>query len=349
LEICKVSKNKKYLLTVVLALLVIIISGIRWKTGTDWNPYFNLFNNNQTFTDFFSVLYEPGFLLVNGIVKHLSSDYTLLLFTIATIVIAVKYYAISVLSPFPLVSILINISFYAGDLFTVRQGIAIAFVAYSCVFITRKQFVYFVFTSFIAMSFHVTAIVFLPAYYIFHLEFNNRKIIMWLILSFIFSLVINVGELFIYLSTVIFPFAGDKIARLMVMDINVASDIPLWLRQTLGFSKRMFIVSALLLLSKKIRDNNFKGFLNLFVVSVFLYIFLNDLHPTFKRLGMYYSFFEVLLLPYFIVIFKGNSKIPILLLLILYCYAKYIYGFESNWDLFFPYEHIFDDSYKFVY
>jgi len=331
------------------AFVVILISGLRWKTGTDWNPYFNLFNDNQSWGDFFSVAYEHGYLFLNALVKQFTDDYTVLLFTIVIIVVGLKYSAISILSPYPLIAILINVSFYAGDMFNVRQGIAIAIVVFSAVFIVRKQFKSFLICVFIASSFHITAISFIFAYKLFYMKMDNSKIIAYLLLSFLSSLILNVGDLLLIVSDYIFPFISDKIGRYVVMDIHVASDIPLWLRQVLGFTKRFFIVLILLYLSTKIRDEKFKGFFNLFIVSVFLYIFLNDVHPVFKRLAMYYSFFEVILLSYIIIPFKGSSKFLILLLIIVYSYSKYIYGFQSNWNLFFPYENIFNNSFKYVY
>ncbi|UNH41715.1 EpsG family protein [Moellerella wisconsensis] len=348
---CSINNEYKWKrnLTIISAIIIIFISGIRWKTGTDWEPYFKIFNNNLTFFELLSLPYETGFLLLNSLVKLFTNNYTLFLFTSVIIIVSTKYYTILKLSPYPLVALLANMSFYAADLFHVRQGFAISIVALSSLFIVKKKPLYFTLLVLLASSFHITALSFIPAYYIYNLKFKVSKVFTYLFIAFFVSLFIDISTLLLNIANYLFPFISEKIIRYTEMDFDVASDIPLWVRQTLGFTKRMFFIFIFISLSSKIKNDQFKGFLNIFIVSVFIFIILNEAHPTFKRIAMYYSFFEIILISYILVPFKLKSRIIIILLIILYCYSKYIYGFESNWPLFFPYESIFDTTFKYVY
>ncbi|WP_420485174.1 EpsG family protein [Escherichia coli] len=64
----------KKIIATFIGILTIIFAGIRWRTGTDWEPYLNIFSYSDNFEIFMSQGYETLFLLVNFISKYIYVD-----------------------------------------------------------------------------------------------------------------------------------------------------------------------------------------------------------------------------------------------------------------------------------
>jgi hypothetical protein len=336
------------------SLACIILSGIRWRTGTDWLPYEWFFISNRSLSDFFSVPFEPVFVLLNFVVKYLTDTYTFLLFAIATIVICIKLNFFIKYAYYPFFTFFCNASICALDLFTVRQGIAISITFLATVFIIKKRPFWFCLTVVVAMGFHVTAIVFFLAYRVFHSSQSIKKIILSIIVLYVISHSINLMDVIKSVTSIFSPALFDKAVAYQELDLEAASNIPLWLRELLSFIKKLFF---LVLFSWLVTHQNIpssyryllRGFYNLFALSVFLSVLLGGLHPVFERFGMYFSIYEVLLIPLVPLAFTERSRIIVFFGIFIYLLARFYYGFASHPDLFFPYETIFDVQYKEVY
>ncbi|CAJ1800245.1 hypothetical protein OPFLODJI_01360 [Aeromonas hydrophila] len=336
------------------SLVLIFFSGIRWKTGTDWLPYEWFFTSNNSFSDFFSVPFEPLFVLLNFVIKYLANTYTLLLFAIAIITISIKVNFFLKYAYYPFFTFLCNASICALDLFTVRQGIAISVTLLATVFIIKKKPIWFCLTVVVAMGFHVTAIVFFLAYKIFHSTLSVKKIILSIMVLYVISHTINLMDVIKNIASIFSPTLFDKAVAYQELDLEAASNIPLWIRELLSFIKKFFF---LILFSRLVTHKNvpcfyrciLRGFYNLFALSIFLSVLLGSLHPVFERFGMYFSLYEVLIIPLVPLMFTERSRIIVILGIFIYLFARFYYGFASHLDLFFPYETIFDVQYKEVY
>ena len=62
-------------------LFFLILGGIRWNTGTDWDPYYLYFETNDNWRNFeFSGFeFENGYVLLNYLVKCISDSYSFFL------------------------------------------------------------------------------------------------------------------------------------------------------------------------------------------------------------------------------------------------------------------------------
>ncbi len=343
-------QKRNVILLCCLGLVSVVLSGLRWNTGTDWIPYYTLFTNNSSIADFLAIPYEIGYLTLNYIIKLVANSYTVFLFVVASFVILLKYETIYKFSPYPFTVILANASFCALDLFTVRQGIAIALTLFSIRYVLKNEIYKFSFCLLLAASFHVTAIVFLAAYKIFHIKISNLRIFIGLLICLLLSLTVNINPIIINISGAISPnllFMAETYAEL---DKGVASDIPLWIRKIFQFSKGITILIIFSwVLNRRISDTFIKGCFNLYATYVLILLLFSDIHPVFLRFGMYFSIFEIFIFPFLINSFKGKQKLIIWFIVLIYFISKFVYGFSSNWNLFFPYESIFNSSFKEVY
>ena len=96
LDFSKLDICYKQCVMLFLSFIFLILASIRWKTGTDWVMYYDLYNNNNSLYDFLSVsdnvqAQEVGFCLLNWAVKSIFDDYNMLLFIIALIILVIKY------------------------------------------------------------------------------------------------------------------------------------------------------------------------------------------------------------------------------------------------------------------
>jgi hypothetical protein len=347
----KNNKRLQFYFFIFFGFITILLASIRWKTGTDWDSYVRIYSANNTFSGYMDAYYEKGFLFINYLSKLIYDNYSFQLMFVVLFVVLFKYKAIYKLSPLPLISLLASFSFYAGDLFTVRQGIAIAITLYSTIYIYSYNKITFFLLVALASSFHITALFFLPAYYLYHLNISNKQLIYLVFISFLFSILIDFKEVLLSITQYLFPFIGNKIEiYLRMTEYSNLGDISTETRSIIGSIKRIFFfLIYIIIIKKSVQSDKFRGFLNLFVISILIFIILNPIHPTFNRLSMYYSIYEILLIPYILLSFKKYSKLVIYTIVILYCFMKLEYGFNQHRALFFPYETIFQSSFKQTY
>ena len=181
LDLTNIDRSNKLIILCLLGAVIVTIAGIRWETGADWTPYYNFFEYNERLTDFIEDPYqfEYGFGYLNYIVKNIFESYNVMLAIISCIVVVLKYTTLYQFSPYPLLAGVINFSNFNGDIFPVRQYIAIAICFFSIRYIIRENKVFFIMAILIATLFHVTALVFLLAYYLYWAKISTR---MWIIL-----------------------------------------------------------------------------------------------------------------------------------------------------------------------
>lgn len=119
-----------------------ILSFIRWETGTDWTPYYDVFKSIEipweTLTDYLHG-FEPGFMILYNIAKSISDSYTIMLLTEAIILYFCIYYFIKAHSFYPILSLLIYYSMSFAGIFFVRQNIAMAILLCSLKYIYEKK------------------------------------------------------------------------------------------------------------------------------------------------------------------------------------------------------------------
>lgn len=347
----------KKIIATFIGILTIIFAGIRWRTGTDWEPYLNIFSYSDNFEIFMSQGYETLFLLVNFISKYIYNSYTIYLFIIATIVVVLKYSTFFKISRYPLICILASMAFYSMDMFTVRQGIAIAITIFSLRYITQNEQskAKFIFCVIVASGFHITALVFIPAYLIFKMKSSISRIILITCIAAIISMLFGAANILGLMISYLPSFISMKITRyLALQDLNAFSEIPSEVRRAIGYAKRILFVVVFAWATYGMRNDDegrtIRGMFNLFAFSSIMFMLLDSVHPVFSRLAMYYSASEIFLVSSVLYRFRKNAGIFIIYsVIVLYLISRLIYGFNNHPDLFYPYETIFQHSWKEVY
>lgn len=185
----EIAEKDKRNLIIFFAVILIIGSGFRYNAGADYPVYKNLYDAAfplyTTYQDvldkaFFrenSMEIEWLFVLINKILFDFGLPFYALTFVIVTISISLQFstfYKLSYSPFFTLLFYFMPLYFYA-DAGQIRQGVGTAICIFSLRYIINRNFWKFLFCIFIALGFHKTSIVFLPAYWIVLLPFNSKQ------------------------------------------------------------------------------------------------------------------------------------------------------------------------------
>jgi hypothetical protein len=190
--------------------ILVLFAGLRSSSvGTDTSNYELIFSNKNSIYDFFSnANYEYSFYSLNWLVKQFTSDFNTLLIAIALIVVfsyqkvIYKYSNNYWLSNF----VYITLGFYSFFFNGVRQGMACALVFLALSFLLERNFKKYLLLIILAASFHKTAILLLPLYFLFNVDKLKGKgtyifvigLLSSLVMSFAIDIMSNIDARYTY-------------------------------------------------------------------------------------------------------------------------------------------------------
>lgn len=335
--------------------LFFVLGSLRWKTGTDWLPYYNYFTYSLSLKDFIGREFEIGYGYLNYFVKtYLYDDYTALLTVQGFICTAfmVLVFKSKFLRDFPIVCLLIYFSGSLGGIFAVRQSISVSIVyyAYICLLNDRKK-LFFILVS-IATIFHNSAFIAFSLYFFIKINLSNRSSAILLISSFIIGLITSTDFLNLLLKIPIvsnIPYLKEKIqAYVAVHELygsNFGSSVDTSISKIAGVIKKMFISLPLIYFRKNIYNKYpffNKVFSTIIIGQCFYFIFGNIL-PVLKRASAYFDIADYIFFCYMLSIFKLKNRIILYTIIVLFLFFNFFNKFYAYRDLYDPYYWIFDD------
>ena len=301
----KYGKIKIIFYTIIGLGILILISGLRYNVGTDYNNYLDYYIVYSVL-DFKDIILNANELLFILVIKiaYIFQQPQIIFEIIAFFTIYITYKAIltqkekiSITLAFALYTFL----YYMYSLNIIRQALAIAIVLYSYKYILQRDFKRFLLMIIIATLFHTTALFFLPFYFLCPTKNEKDRKFKNLIRIF------TIGGIFLI------------IIRLDVV-INLLSQIGLFRRfsiysvtDTYGENKQIILNTILLfiflLYSKPLirynEDN--KMYLFLYVVGYVLTL-AGFISPYVKRIALYFNISEIYLLSAFPRIAKTSAQ-----------------------------------------
>jgi len=351
------NNNKRKKLFVSIAILWFIIhDGLRWGIGTDWDVYYKYFQKCLSDSKEKSG-FELGYVFLSQIIRSLTEDYTVFLLLHAIIVYLLIRSSVIKYSPLPFVSLLLFYCLMLTYLGMNRQYIAFTIAIFSYKYIFERKIILFIIAIIIASLFHVSVIIFFPAYFL-----KNKistKIVLLLIMAAMivaFSGVINkITNAFF---GVFFGRAGDRLLSYYSKKSGI-EDVKL-INTILSLTKRVGLIILILAIFKpserKTPILNF--FFNLYIIATLLYIMFNNtyLQTIVARGLMYYNIAEIFLVPFILLKFK-KGFLRFAILLIFACYGWLLIQKSFNYyieatgvDIFRPYNSaLFDKNYDAIY
>lgn len=278
-----------------IAIILILFSGLRENVGTDFKMYKNLFYNLNNLNNVESYYFgdiEKGYILFNKILYSINSHHRILFIGTSVVIIGLIFNCIYKYNKNYLLSILlfIGMGYYHSSFNGIRQYMALVIFVYSIRFIINKNIKKYIICIFIACLFHKTVVMMLPIYFINKIRFNKKRflltIIPILLIGFSYEFIVNnlsiISNYYFqkYLnSEYLYSGIGGISNYIYIMSFIV-----------------IYIVSILRYSSIVVKYENVKIFIILCGISiVFMLLGLKSL--LFFRVSLYFSIFYIFLIP----------------------------------------------------
>jgi hypothetical protein len=307
--------------------LLICLAGFRWETGFDFESYYELFyslKNNSKLT----LSVEPGVLFL----QTFFSSFAYYILFVAIFSITLKSYFFCKQSPFPFLSLFIYFStvFLLYEMGQIRQSIAISFVLVSIFYknIKWKQLIFI----FIAIVFHYSAILAILLLFIPNKTFNNTTYILPIVIAFIFTLFMS--SIFMYIYKFLPSLAVAKIEYYLLEEEGISGI------STKLLTYKLFLCTLLIIYKNKLML--FKlgyYFINIYFLSVVIYVVFKFIPQIAGRGSLYFSIFEIILVPMLFSIVKMKSNRIIISVLLVFLYSYFYFSALITWqDVLIPYK-----------
>lgn len=322
-----IEKSKKIFIFNLLILLFWFLSFIRWKCGTDWDSYYDFFRMNDKLEDFKSRGFEPLYTYINFFVKGISSNYWVLLLSLASIIYPLTSSTIKRISPYPILSLLLYLLLRRADIFFVRESIAIAFCFFSIRFIIDRKLFPFLLCILIAFNFHDSSIVFIFAYYIYSIKIKLKyiSICVFMLLGIVLLYSGWVKDQFFYLSS----FLGGAISYkyenyISYGDIDFGMGMSLKRAIIQGSINRViFFIIFAYTLAKNRGNSVVSGLFNIYAFGILIFICVIPFSLALSRLVNTYEMSSLLLIGYSFKSFSPNRRFVYFLFFSIYVFVRF--------------------------
>lgn len=338
LELTNIKDKYTFILTIFIFLSLLIFAGLRYKTGTDYMNYYQIFKNINL-----NLYREKGFVLLNYIIKNIFSNFSILILILTLISLSTKFIYIIKFSYYWLITIFLYFSTYflRWEMGAIRIGIAAGILMHSSLHIKNRNFFKFIFLVFIAFMFHKASILFIIVYFIGNKNYKNRLWLFIILLSIVIGYTNFIEKTTIYIlnnfNKDIFIF--NKLESYFYRSHSNVSII------STSFIKKITIITLSLFLRNILKTKNkfYNIYMNIVFVGYSLYFLLiNSIPELGLRVPTLFVFYEILLIPNFILAFKKTSSKFLIYLLIFFISAGSFTMHLLKWkDLFIPYKNIF--------
>lgn len=345
-----ISKSYKLFFVCLIGIVLILVGGLRWETGTDWNSYYNFFTNNYSYDDFTSFDFEYLYAVLAFTIKQFSDSYSIFLLVFCSLTISLKLYGFCKISNYNFIflTILLYYANQLGDVSSNRQSLAMSFVLVSLYFVINKRLILFLVTTYIAFLFHASAIIFFLAIPLIYVNITRRKLIFLILIGFCIGLYITTTGSNNAIFNILLGGDGHIASKMSeYQEINemgnssTGSAIDPKISYILGLSRRCLVLIPALIFYDKLSSEhkNFKLLINMYVFGSLIYLIFSPIIQVLNRLAAYFDLTEFFLLPLFVTLPKQKYiRISIYILLVLFAFAKFYSTIMSFWTYYTPYK-----------
>lgn len=307
-------------------------AGLAYAISPDWLAYWRAFEFTAEVDfseiDYISEMYdmEIGYIFLNKLVSSVGLGYASFTLLIAIIALYLKSRIFYKYGGYAFLSLLMYFipTYLFEEHVHVRQGMANAIMLSSIPFIIERKFFKFLFLYVLAFLFHKAVVLFLFAYWIVKIKFNNTLIITLVGLAIIANLT---GLTYIVDSIAQFlPFGVAETYNDYASELSSEGGV-------LGDIVKIIIVIILLLVNKKVceKDELFPYFRNLYVFGVIIYFFFGG-GIFAARLPGFFTVYVVIVIPRMIYALREETSLRNFLFIGFTCYTILLYSnFYRNW------------------
>lgn len=328
-----IEENTKKKIFIVLCVLFYILSFLRWEYGPDWEGYYRMY---ELYTWDFYEDHEIGFSYLIVAAKELIDHFTFVLFAFSTILFFFQTKGMAKMSVFPLTSLFVLTGTYFCNVAYVRQYIAVAITFYAIYYIEQRRFLYFLFFVLLATSIHYSALVFLPAWWVYHADISRKKIVIFLVLSLFLS------SLMSFLLQGIGGLLGQGVLMrsegYLEEGYDYSDNATLSPQQTIIkaiFNRGFILAIGFYLFDKGSNEiGNIRNLFNLYCFGSILFFLSSPIALTLTRMSWFYDFVQILIIPsIFFNIQNKRTSIAVFSIMTIFLAAKLYMNIHSYDDM----------------
>lgn len=297
-------KLSSQLLSILAAIILVCIAGLRYETGGDWDTYTILFNSFPSLSrllghpsELMDVSVEEGFVLLNALIKSLGGNVQHLFFVVTTINILLITCVLPKYTKYPVVALMCyyGILYFNLEMIYIRQATAVALCFFAIQFIKSKKIVWYMLIIVLACTFHRVAALMIPLYFVLDRQFS-----VWLHLA-----IVGVGAIVMiigipWIQSIFVTVAGW-------LGENYADKAQMYTENALfavnrgfsiGFLLNLGIFIIVMFFKQKIDELPFGTImLNMFTLSLILYYYCFELVEVSNRVRLFFLIGIIALLP----------------------------------------------------
>lgn len=342
-------KTRNFMFYIILTIFI-VLGGLRWKTGTDWDLYYYYFVTYNTFEEFNNGQFEVLYTALNYGIKLFSSEYTYFLIIYTGVTVLLKGYVIKNLENYIIISTLAYFCLVLGDIFSVRQSLAISLTLFSVVFLNQKKNFKFFFILLMAVLIHNSAIIFMLAYPFYHKKISTKAIIIIIFISLVIGASGILEPLFKQFQLFVLSFGGKDSIRISdKLDAYTNSEFSSQFEKKYAYLlsalRRIAILPVILFFRDKIKNQNYNSYINMFLLGNVLFFLFSNVSIVFVRFTAYFTVFEIFLIAAALDgLADKRMKFVLYIFFSIYLFSRLYAALNSYWDLFVPYYWIFDNN-----
>ena len=337
----------RYVFATISFIILILFTGLRWETGTDWDSYKDLFDSIEFNWSFLLNVYsfDIGYVFFNALLKLTTNNYSIFILIDSALALLLLMNFINKYSPNPNLSIFVfyNAFFVAQFMGSNRRIVALGLTLFAISSVIKKsKFWFFQTTSFL---FHKSSIVALIAKFVPKKRFSKNKILAILIISLLIGILQIPLKILELISGILSSFSGfsviDKLSTYTLESDNIVlgNRNPI-LMMILSIIKRcVFLIFYLIIIYKKKGKLDFTTdfFLNIYIVGFSLYLLLNG-SEVIQVSSSYFTFIEIVVIGRFWNYADKRDKLAFLPILFFYGFFQLVSSLTAYPELYIPYK-----------
>ena len=326
LEVSNIDNGSKRILIIFTSLILILVAGLRYETGGDWNIYENIFHKIKPIGEIaagaktYSGI-ELGFVLFCSVIKQLGGNIQTVFFLITLLNIILITKSLMRYTKYVIFGLFVyySILYFALEMLYTRQAIAVAISFFSLAYIKERKIIKYLLLIILAAFFHRMALVMIPLYFILNIRFSSVFLIVLFSIGCIFMIFQIPWMKGIFLSISMFlgdDFSNRALYYLSEERYSIARVI------SIGFVLNILLFVLILLFKNKIEKKEYGTiFINMFVLSLLIYCFGYELIEVGNRFRFFFFIGIIVIFPYItesLILYP--NKLLFILLLSSYCF-----------------------------
>lgn len=327
-------------------LLIVGQFAFRWKMATDWDNYYNFFNNDANWGAFYSgiQIFDNGFWIFNILAKSILDNFTffLILFEGLFYILLFRFFKFSTAHVF--LAILLYYALFMGYVGALRQLMAIALCLTGLKSLIEGHKLKFIGFVILGFYFHSSALLFLVYFFL-----NIKTPAILFFATAVACYLVGSSSIPITVFSSISGLSEHNASKVLAYTSGMEENMGETQVSTLGIIKKILFPSIFLLTREKVlkKYKHYNYLLNGYLVGVlFYFLFGKSLLVVVSRGSMYFNIMEPILLSMQLSIILNNKKQQSLIALGL-CLLSVIFFFQSIKtypDAFIPYRSIFNKT-----